>query len=100
MLVIGGWLKLAAGEFDKVKDQAGATVAATNQEDGCLHYSYARDIDDPDLIHIFERWRDQAALDGHSASLHVAAFGKAMAGVKREGAEIWLYSAEEVRKLM
>ncbi len=30
MLVIGGWLKLATGEFDKVKDQASATVAATN----------------------------------------------------------------------
>jgi quinol monooxygenase YgiN len=100
MLMIGGWLKLAAGEFDKVKDQAAAMVATTNTEDGCLHYSFARDIADPDLIRIFERWRDQEALDGHFASPHMAAFGQAMGSVTREGADLWLYSAEEIRKLM
>jgi quinol monooxygenase YgiN len=100
MLMIGGWLKLAAGEFDKVKDQASAMVAATHLEDGCLHYAFARDIDDPDLIRISERWRDQAALDGHFASAHMAEFNKAMGGLTREGADLWLYSAEEVRKLM
>jgi quinol monooxygenase YgiN len=100
MLMISGWLKLAAGEFDKVKDQAAVLIAATNREDGCIHYSFARDISDPDLIHIAERWRDQDALSGHSASPHVAAFNKVMGGLKREGADVWLYSAEEVRKLI
>lgn len=100
MLLIEGWLKLATGEFDKVRDQAIAMVKATNQEEGCIHYSFAQDIADPDLIRISERWASQEALAAHSASAHMAAFNKAMGSVKREGADLRLYSAEEVRKLM
>ena len=100
MLLIQGWLKLATGEFDKVADEARAMVAATNAEDGCVHYSFARDIGDPDLIHIAERWRDAEVLGAHGKSAHMRTFNQAMGGVTREGADLWLYSAEEVRKLM
>ena len=100
MLLIQGWLKLAAGEFDKVADDARTMVAATNAEDGCIHYSFARDVGDPDLIHIAERWRDAEALGAHGKSAHMAAFNQAMGGVTREGADLWLYNAEGVRKLL
>ena len=100
MLLIQGWLKLATGEFDKVQDQAAILVAATNAEDGCIHYAFARDINDPDLIHISERWASEAALGAHSASAHMAAFQQAMGTVKTEGADLWLYSAEGLKKLM
>lgn len=100
MLLIEGWLKLAAGEFEKVRDQGIAMVQATNQEEGCLHYSFAQDIADPNLIRISERWASQEALAAHSASAHMAEFNKAMGSVQREGASLMLYSAEEVRKLM
>lgn len=100
MLLVQGWIKLATGEFDKVADQARAMVAATNEEDGCIHYSFSRDVGDPDLLHIAERWRDGDALGAHGKSAHMAEFNKAMGSVKREGADLWLYSAEEVRKLI
>ena len=100
MLLIQGWLKLAAGEFDKIADQAGAMVAATAAEPGCIHYSFARDVGDPDLIHIAERWRDGEALAAHGTSDHMKTFNRAMGGVTREGADLWLYSAEQVRKLL
>ena len=100
MLLIQGWLKLATGEFDRVADDARTMVAATNAEDGCIHYSFARDVGDPDLIHIAERWRDGEALAAHGASDHMKTFNKAMGGVTREGADLWLYSAEAVRKLI
>lgn len=100
MLLIEGWIKLAKGEFDKVRDQALAMVKATNAEDGCLHYAFAQDIADPDLIRISERWASQEALAAHSASAHMAVFNKAMAGVQREGADLRLYSAEEQRRLI
>lgn len=100
MLLINGWLKLATGEFDKIIAQAQAMVATTNTEEGCLHYSFARDVADPDLIRIAERWDSEAALGAHSASAHMAEFQQAMATVKVEGADLWLYSAEAVKKLM
>ena len=100
MLLIQGWLKLATGEFDKVADEARAMVAATNAEDGCIHYSFARDVGDPDLIHIAERWRDAEALGAHGKSAHMRTFNLAMGSVTREGADLWLYNAEGVRKLI
>ncbi len=100
MLLIQGWLKLATGEFDKVADQARAMVAATTAEDGCIHYAFARDVGDPDLIHISERWRDAEALGAHGKSAHMATFNQAMGSVTREGADLWLYNAEGVRKLI
>lgn len=100
MLLIEGWIKLATGEFAKVRDEGIAMVKATNEEAGCLHYAFAQDIADPDLIRISERWESQEALAAHGASPHMAAFNKAMGSVQREGADLWLYSAEAVRKLM
>ena len=100
MLQIEGWIKLATGEFEKVREQAIAMVGATNQEQGCLHYAFAQDIADPDLIRISERWDSPEALAAHGASAHMAEFSTAMGGVSREGADLWLYSAEAVRKLM
>lgn len=100
MLLVQGWLKLAAGEFDKVANEARAMVAATNAEDGCIHYSFSRDIGDPDLIHIAERWRDTEAGEAHNQSAHMATFLKAIGSVQREGADLWLYNADAVRKLI
>lgn len=100
MLLIEGWLKLGTGEFAKLKDAAQAVVAATLAEDGCLHYSFAQDVGDPDLIRISERWASQEALAAHSASAHFGEFQKALGATKVEGADLRLYSAEEVRKLM
>lgn len=100
MLIVEGWLKLATGEFDKVADAARAMVAETNKEAGCLAYAFSRDISDPDLIRITERWESPEALAAHGQSAHMAEFNRAMGSVKREGAELWLYSGEAVRRLM
>ena len=49
-----------------------AMVTASRAEDGCLEYSYAEDILEPGLIHVSERWRDQAALQAHFGADHMA----------------------------
>ena len=49
-------------------------VLASRAEDGCEEYSYAQDVLDPGLIHVKEMWSDQAALDRHFASEHIAAW--------------------------
>ena len=56
-----------------------AAVAATRQEPGCLQYTAHVHADDPRRILFYERWQDQAALDGHNASAHLAAW-RAVAG--------------------
>ena len=74
MIIVMGHCRTASGEFDRVTEAMQTQVAATNAEDGCIHYSFARHVSDPDLLIISERWRDQAAIDAHFKSPHMAAF--------------------------
>lgn len=100
MLIIEGWLQFAPGEIDKFSEAAKQMVEATRQEEGCLHYAFARDMNDPDIIRISERWVDDAALEAHFQSPHMAAFGAGLAQVERLGSDVRLYQGDEVRRVM
>jgi quinol monooxygenase YgiN len=49
-------------------------VRATRQEPGCLEYVAHTSATDPRKVLFYERWQDQAALDAHNLSAHLAAF--------------------------
>lgn len=100
MLIIEGWMQFAPGEIDKFSEAARQMVDATRAEPGCLHYAFARDMNDPDIIRISERWVDAAALEAHFTSPHMAAFGAGLAQVERLGADVRLYDGDEVRRIM
>ena len=62
MIAVMGTVRLAAGEIDRLSLALTAMMAATQAEDGCIHYVYARDITDPNHMTVSELWRDEAAL--------------------------------------
>ena len=71
-LIIAGTVRVPAENLDRFRPHMLEMLAASRGEDGCLTYSYAQDVADPGLIRIFEAWRDQAALDAHFATGHMA----------------------------
>jgi hypothetical protein len=62
MIIVTGEARFGEGEIARLKDVLAANIAATRAEDGCLAYSYAVDLEDPNLLHISEQWRDEAAV--------------------------------------
>ncbi len=72
MLLIVGTVRLPPDKLDASRPAMEKMVAASCAEDGCLEYGYAEDVFDAGLIHVKEVWRDQAALDRHFASVHIA----------------------------
>ena len=44
---------------------------ASRGDDGCVHYGYYAEIDDPDAFIAVEEWRDMPALEAHLAQPHV-----------------------------
>lgn len=72
MLLIVGTVRLPPENRAAARPVMARMVAASRDEDGCLEYAYAEDISDPGLIHVKELWTDQAALDRHFASDHIA----------------------------
>jgi quinol monooxygenase YgiN len=100
MIVVMGHARLGAGEFDRLKDAMATQIAATNAEEGCLHYGFSRDVLDPDRLIISERWRDQAAIDAHFTSPHMAAFNVVLATAQVSDVSVKAYENDEVRVLM
>ncbi|MEP9372934.1 putative quinol monooxygenase [Mesorhizobium sp. KR1-2] len=72
MLLIVGTIRLPPDNLMAARPVMARMVLASRAENGCEEYSYAEDVLDPGLIHVKEIWRDQAALDRHFASEHIA----------------------------
>ncbi|MCA0032347.1 putative quinol monooxygenase [Mesorhizobium sp. B263B2A] len=72
MLVIIGTIRLPPDKFEEAKSAMERMISGSRAEDGCLEYSYARDVLDAGLIRVTEVWRDRPALDAHFRSLHIA----------------------------
>ena len=72
--IVAGTCRIPPENLASLQPHLETVIAATRQEDGCLVYSYAVDIEDPGLIRVFELWRDQAALDAHFKTAHMIAW--------------------------
>lgn len=95
MIIVIGTVRLPEGAMEELRPAAEAMMAASRAEEGCLHYVYAQDLLDPNLIHVSERWSDQAALDAHFETGHMAVWRKALAEVKFEARDLLAFEAGE-----
>jgi quinol monooxygenase YgiN len=76
-LVIAGTVRVPSENLDGLRPHMKAMVEASQAEDGCAAYAYSQDVLEPGLIHVFEVWCDQAALDAHFKSAHMARWREA-----------------------
>lgn len=98
MIQINGTIQLAPGTVAAKPDVVAAIkamVAASRAEDGCYTYTFAQDLSDPDVLIIYERWRDREALAAHGASAHMAAFQKIMAANPPIGRDLRIYETDD-----
>ena len=73
-IIIAGTVRVPLENLAAIKPHMLAMLTASRAEDGCIEYSYGEDVAEPGLIRVFEVWRDQAAIDAHFASPHMAAW--------------------------
>lgn len=100
MILVMGTIKAAAGEVERLRQALSAQVAATLAEEGCEHYSFAIDVDDPDLVHVAERWASEEALAAHGKSEHMKTFNRAVGGAKLEHVVVKAWRGEHWRDLI
>lgn len=67
MIILAGHLKTTPALVDELLATLHMLVADTRQEDGCLDYHFAIDDAAAGSILVYERWRDQDALNAHLA---------------------------------
>jgi quinol monooxygenase YgiN len=71
-IIVAGTVRVPPHNVDAFRPHMIAMMTASRAEDGCYAYGYAEDVGEPGLVHVFESWRDQAALDAHFQTPHMA----------------------------
>ena len=87
-------------DLDLVIPVASAMMVETVKELGCLHYSFAKDINEAGLIHISERWDGEESLNAHFQTQHMSAFNADISNLKIKGMDVRMYSGDEVKVMM
>ena len=91
MLIVAGVIKIDPARRAEGEEAFNKMRAATLKEPGCLEYQAYADRDDAGTLFMFEKWKDQAALDAHFVSPHMAEFGAALGGLGIRGMDVKKY---------
>ncbi|GGA88835.1 antibiotic biosynthesis monooxygenase [Brucella endophytica] len=97
MLLIVGTVRLPPENLPAARQAMRRMIEASRAEDGCFDYCYAEDVLEPGLIHVKEMWREQAALDLHFASAHIAEWRAAWPELGIGDRDLRLYEVGEPR---
>lgn len=73
MIKVMATLIAKADKVEETQTALASLVAPTNDEEGCISYELFRSDDDPTEFVTVEEWTDQAAIDSHMGSDHIAA---------------------------
>ena len=95
MIQVNGTIELAQPIDAALQKAIVEMVRATRAEEGCIDYSFARDLADPNVLVVFERWRDRDALQTHAASSHMADFQAVMRSTAIASRRLRVYETDE-----
>lgn len=98
MLLIVGTVRLPPEKLSEARPVMRAIVENSRAEDGCVEYGYAEDVLDPGLIHVKEIWQDQAALDRHFGSDHLAEWRRSWPSLGIKDRDLRMYEVGEPRR--
>ena len=99
MILVTGWVRLSPDDIEQALPAARTMMAASQAEDGCFEYAYSRDLTDPGMIRVTERWRDIAALEAHFRTPHMAAWRAALSQVRLLERHVIAYEIASERQL-
>ena len=99
MIVVSGRARIRDGERETALREGRAVAAASRKEAGCLTYEFSIDIDDENVVRIFEEWESQEALDAHFRTPHLQAFGAVLARILEGETSMTRYVVESAGPL-
>lgn len=95
MIIVLGSFRLPLEAFAAAQPMMEKVIAATRAEDGCILYAYSRDMVDPGLVRVAEKWRDRAALDSHFQTEHMKVWAQERATLGLTGRDIMVFESDE-----
>jgi quinol monooxygenase YgiN len=100
MLIVAGIIRIDPAQWPMLEAAFDKMREATLREPGCLEYQAYVDRKDKGTVLLLEKWKDDAALQAHFVTPHMAEFGKAIGGAGVVGTDVWKYEVSGETKLM
>ncbi|MDP3853010.1 putative quinol monooxygenase [Phenylobacterium sp.] len=98
-IIIAGTVRVPSENLERFKPHMLAMLAASRAEEGCIEYSYAEDVAEPGLVRVHEVWRDQACLDAHFQTPHMATWRGLWPAFGVADRRLFLYETASARPL-
>jgi len=100
MVIVAGHIQIRPECRAAAVAAAVKMMRATAQEPGCRSYRFTSDLEDPNQFHLFEEWADDAALQAHFQTPHMAEFNAAVPPLIAAPPSINRYEVGAVVKMM
>ena len=98
-IVIVGHFELHPEDSQAAADLMLAMMNATIKEQGCQHYAYSRDLSNPNRFQLSELWQDDAALQAHFHTDHMATYRAGIAKLKVTERKVKRYDVTNTKDL-
>jgi quinol monooxygenase YgiN len=99
MIVLIARLRIAEEEIENFRQHVAEFLAASRAETGCIRFTVSEDIEQPCYFLFTEIWEDEASLESHESSAHLAYFKQQIAGSVVDGETTRVYDVNAARDL-
>jgi quinol monooxygenase YgiN len=76
LIIIAGSLTFNPSDRADVLAGLREVTELSRRDDGCVEYTWAEDLESPDVFRFFECWESQELFDAHLAAPHEMAFSE------------------------
>ena len=100
MIIITGTIKVESEkEFLSVREALVARTRRSKKDKGNIEYAFSQDLADPGLVHLIEKWEDEASLHAH-LEIPDEEFSQVMTNANIVSARVTSYEAADEKLLM
>ncbi len=71
-IVISAQIDLPAEKREEALKTAQPFIDGALSQDGCIHYDWSADLNNPTRVNVFEEWESEESLANHFANKHYA----------------------------
>jgi quinol monooxygenase YgiN len=100
MIIVAGRIAIRPEMRAGAMAAAVKVTEATQTDAGCLQYHFYTDLEDPNVLHVFEEWESADALDAHLRLPHTTEFLAAVGGMAAGAPVVKRYVVSESHSLM
>ena len=99
MIIIAGSVSVKPDRRDEWMGVAMAMSRASQAEDGCVTYRFYADLEDPNLMLLFEVWESEEALEAHFKTDHMAEYRSRIPDLVAGPSKLTRYEVSSARPL-